>query len=288
MWITLEQIQYLAEVKATGSVTKAAVKLLRSKSAVTKAIQNLEDQVGFSLLDRSDYRAKITPEGKAFLSKASNVLYEVEQLKLACAQISSKVETKLTISVSGMYDSQKLYSVIKEATSLFPQTQIVLHRETLSGEKMLFDEIVDIAIFERIRNQRDLDYKELEETELKLVIAKGHPFLKIKSSMRAIKQLYSYPQIIQRSTISENDASYGVHKDSLKWYVTDTASKKDIIINGLGWGRLPLHEIKNELKNGSLVHLKELKDDDSIKFYIGKRKNYYLGKVAQFIWDKTK
>lgn len=288
MWITLEQIQYLKEVSETGSVTKASEKLLRSKSAVTKAIQNLEEQVGFKLLDRSDYRAKITPEGKSFLFKAQDVLFEVEELKRACAQISSRVETQLSISVSGMYDSHKFYAIIKQAMALFPQTQITLHKETLSGEKMLFDEIVDLAIFERIRNKRDLDSKELEETELRLVIASDHPFLKLKSSERKIKQLYHYPQIIQRSTVAVDEVSYGVHKEALKWYVTDMASKKDIILEGLGWGRLPLHEIKSELKLGSLIHLKELNDDDSIQFYMAKRKNYYPGKVAKFIWDKTR
>jgi DNA-binding transcriptional LysR family regulator len=287
MWITLEQIQYLKEVSQTGSVTKAAEKLLRAKSAVTKSIQNLEEQVGFPLLDRSDYRAKLTPQGKSFLYKAEDVLYEVEQLKHACAQITSRVETKLSISVSGIYESHKFYSVIKQATEKFPQTQITLHKETLSGEKMLFDEIADIAIFERIRNQRDLDFKLLGTTELRLVIASDHPYLETKSSQRTIQGLYKYPQIIQRSSLAKDEVSYGVHKNSIKWFVTDTASKKDIIVNGLGWGRLPWHEIKNELKSGQLTHLKELKDDDSIEFFVAKRKNFDLGQVAQFIWDRV-
>jgi DNA-binding transcriptional LysR family regulator len=285
MWITLDQIEYLQEVSESGSVTKAADKLLRSKSAVTKAIQNLEDQVGFPILDRSDYRAKLTPNGKSFLFRAQDVLKAVAELKEACSQISSKVETKLSLSISGAYDSKKLYPVIKEASRLFPNTQIQLFRETLSGEKMLFEEMVDLAIFEGIYNQRDLDFKALGKIDFKLVMAADHDFLKRPKDQRSLKDLYKYPQIIQSSTLAKDSVSYGVHKESAKWYVTDILSKKEVIMNGLGWGRLPLHEIASELKSGKLVHLKEFKDDDSAQAYIAKRKNFPLGKVAHFIWE---
>ncbi|NQZ02233.1 MAG: hypothetical protein HRT45_16365, partial [Bdellovibrionales bacterium] len=64
------------------------------------------------------------------------------------------------------------------------------------------------------------------------------------------------------------------------------ASKREIIANGLGWGRLPYHTIEADLKRGSITHLKDLKDDDSVDIYICKKKSRPMGKVAQFIWDK--
>lgn len=285
MWITLDQIEYLQEVARTGSITKAADKLLRSKSAVAKAIQNLEEQVGFEIIDRADYRAKLTEKGKAFLFHAQSVLISVHDLKEVCAQINSQVEARLAIGVSGAFDAKRLYPIIREASKLFPSTQIVLHRETLSGEKMLFNEMVEIAIFEGIHNQRDLDFKVIGELEFKLVIAGGHPFWSLKKGQRTLKDLYKYPQIVQRSTLATEDVSYGVHKEALKWYVNDLQAKKETIVNGMGWGRLPKHEIEKELKNGALAHLKEFKDDDTINVYMAKIKGHSLGKVGQFIWE---
>lgn len=62
-------------------------------------------------------------------------------------------------------------------------------------------------------------------------------------------------------------------------------SKKDIILSGLGWGRLPLHMINDEINPKRLVHLPELDDDDEATIYLCKKKSKPTGKVAKFIWD---
>jgi DNA-binding transcriptional LysR family regulator len=76
-----------------------------------------------------------------------------------------------------------------------------------------------------------------------------------------------------------------VHEGSLKWFVNDTPSKKDIILSGLGWGRLPAHMVDKEINSKRLVHLTQLEDDDDVTIYLCKKKNKSIGKVAKFIWD---
>ena len=150
---------------------------------------------------------------------------------------------------------------------------------------MLQTDVVDIAIFENIRNKMEFDYKQIDEVKMVLTVSSQHPFLSLPKSEQKIEALYKYPQIIQRSTIAEDDYQVGVHSDSLQWKVSDTHSKHEIIVQGLGWGRLPLPLISDDLKANKLVTLDWLKDDNITPIYIAKKKNKLKGKVAEFVWD---
>ncbi|OIQ20001.1 MAG: hypothetical protein BM556_05805 [Bacteriovorax sp. MedPE-SWde] len=284
-WITIDQIECFQAVSETGSFQKASLKLNKAKSAVMYSVKNLEEQLGFPLLDRSSYRSKVTPQGEAFLYRSHKVLKNMSELHDYCKLIASEVEMNLSMSVSGIFDIKLLYPVIKNAMNKFPSTEILLEKEILSGEKMLQRELVDIAIFENVHNKRELEYKSIGKVELVLVISSDHSFLELPSKKQTKEELYKYPQIVQRSTIQDKDHKIGVHSKSLKWKVTDTPSKKDIIMNGLGWGRLPLHIVKDEIRKGTLTHLKKFKDDDEVEMYICKRKNAFMGQVSQMIWD---
>ena len=284
-WITIDQVECFQAVSESGSFQKASEKLNKAKSAVMYSVKNLEEQLGFPLLDRSLYRSKVTPQGEAFLFRSQKILENMSELHDYCRQIASEVEMKLSISVSGIFDINLLYPVIKMAMKEFSSTEIMLEKEILSGEKMLQREIVDIAIFENVHNKRELDFKRIGKVKLVLVISSDHPFLELPAKEQTKEVLSKYPQIVQRSTIQDADHKIGVHTKALKWKVTVTPSKKDIIMNRLGWGRLPLHIVEEEIKNGALTHLKIFKDDDEVEMYICKRKNAFMGQVSQMIWD---
>lgn len=284
-WITIEQIQCFQAVASEGSFTKASESLHKAKSAVMYSVKNLEEQLGFELFDRSQYRPEITQKGKAFLLRSQRIIEDMQQLHEDTKLIASDIEVRLRISASGIFNSSLLYPVLKKTMKKFPSTEILFEKEILSGEKMLSRDLVDLAIFENLKNKRDFEYKKISEVQLRLVIAKGHEFFDLPKKEQVRESLYQYPQIIQRSTIRDDDFQVGVHKESLKWKVTDTPSKREIIVNGLGWGRLPCHVIEKDLKQGRLVHLSKFKDDDTVDIYLCKPKNKSMGKVATFIWE---
>ena len=285
MNITLYQIECFKALAETGSFTKAAEKLHRAKSALIYSIDNLEDQLDYPLLDRSGYRPKLTPQGNDFLRCSAKVLSSVDDLKLQSNKIASGVEMRLSLSCSGIYQTQRLYPILKKAMSEFSSTQIIFEREILSGEKMLLRGFVDIAIFEMVHNKKDIECKKIGAVELIQVISSKHNFLKLPKKEQKLQNLYHTPQIIQRSTIPDENVRIGIHSDSLNWKVTDTLSKKELILNGLGWGRLPRHEVEQELKSGKLKHLSHLNDDMTVDMFICRRKEKAPGVVAKLIWD---
>lgn len=283
--ITIEQIQCLKALVDEGSFTLAAEKKGKAKSAIIYSIKRLEEQLGFRVIERSGYKSQLTDKGRNFLKSSKKLLTEYENLLIKCSQLESHVESFLKLSVSGIYGMNMVHPIIASAMQHFPQTEIQLEREILSGERMLYSDMVDIAIFENIRNTKDFDFKKIDQVKMLLTVSAEHPFLTLPKSQQTFDALYKYPQIIQRSTLQEDDYQVGVHSDALQWKVSDTHSKHEIIVHGLGWGSLPQPLIQKELDTHKLVSLDWLEADDLTTIYIAKKKNKMKGKVAEFVWN---
>ncbi len=68
-----ENIKIFIEIVDAGSFAQAAENLQIHRPAVTKALQQLEQESGVRLLQRTTRRLYLTPEGKSFLSSQQTV-----------------------------------------------------------------------------------------------------------------------------------------------------------------------------------------------------------------------
>ena len=66
--MTLEQIKYVLEVESTGSINRAAAKLFVTQSALSMAIKNLEDELGYQIFLRTNRGVIPTPSGKSLIA----------------------------------------------------------------------------------------------------------------------------------------------------------------------------------------------------------------------------
>ena len=74
--MTLDQLEVFQAIVFTGSFRGASERLNRAQSAVSYAIQNLEEDLGCELFDRNAYRAQLTPQGETIYQKAQSLLQE--------------------------------------------------------------------------------------------------------------------------------------------------------------------------------------------------------------------
>jgi DNA-binding transcriptional LysR family regulator len=96
----------------------------------------------------------------------------------------------------------------------------------------------------------------------------------------------THPQVIISGRKSSN-TSYGALEGGDQWRVNDFQTKKEIIMQGMGWGSLPEHLIENELAQGLLAPLKVEGDvvSPDIEFRIARLDNEPVGPVAQRLWE---
>ena len=80
-WLNYHHLYYFWLLSKEGSFTKVAEKLAIAQSAVSGQINQLEESLGMSLIDRSNKRRPIfTEEGKKVLDYADNIFETGEEL----------------------------------------------------------------------------------------------------------------------------------------------------------------------------------------------------------------
>src|SRR5690606_27959758 len=106
MNITLEQLKVLDVIATEGTFAKAAKRLRKSGPALVYALKTLEEQLGLTLLDRSAYRTRLTPEGEHILLKARELLAAEAALYGYARELGSGYEPELRIVYDGILWSE--------------------------------------------------------------------------------------------------------------------------------------------------------------------------------------
>src|SRR2546425_12935588 len=74
----LRHLRYFIGVAEEENVSRAALKLHVSQPALSRQIRDLEEELGFLLLERSAKAVRLTEAGRAFLTEARAVLQRAE------------------------------------------------------------------------------------------------------------------------------------------------------------------------------------------------------------------
>jgi LysR family transcriptional regulator, regulator for genes of the gallate degradation pathway len=88
--LNLAYLRAFRLVAQTGSATRAAAALFRAQSAVTRSLQELEADVGETLLERRPSGMLPTSAGRAVLQRCERIFSELEELALWCAARQSR------------------------------------------------------------------------------------------------------------------------------------------------------------------------------------------------------
>src|SRR6478736_623337 len=77
--VELRHLRYFVAVAEMENVSRAALKLHVSQPALSRQVRDLEDELGFPLLERSAKSVRLTEAGHTFLSEARAVLQRAEE-----------------------------------------------------------------------------------------------------------------------------------------------------------------------------------------------------------------
>ena len=110
--MTIEQLQYILEIAKFGSINKAALHLNMSQPNLSIAVKNLEQELGYAILERSKKGVTFTQDGSRMLSYAKNIFHELQSIenlrvKTEIAPIEFSIATHYT--VYGLYCFTELF-----------------------------------------------------------------------------------------------------------------------------------------------------------------------------------
>jgi DNA-binding transcriptional LysR family regulator len=141
----IEDIHALVEFAEAGSIARAADRLYRTPSAVTRQIQRLETLLGVELLDRTVKPPRITPLGARVLEEARDLLARADALK-AIASPASEPSGLLRVGVAHALAEGALAGPIGTLQDRFPKVRLRLISE-LTGDLFghLLNGKIDVA-----------------------------------------------------------------------------------------------------------------------------------------------
>ena len=287
MGMTIHQLQCFDAVVTEGSFQAAAEKIRRAQPSISLAVKNLEGQLGLSLLDRSGYRVSLTETGRSFHERARAFLNELHALKTHATQLAMGEESELRVVVGDLCPLRENLALLRRFFDGCPGTRLHIHFEAISGPwERLIDGEADLILHHIDKSDPRFEFLDLFQVQLVPVVAPG--FLRFPIS-RAItpEQMRDYVQCVIRDTSRRSPPrDYFLVEGARSWTVSDQLMKKELIVQGMGWGHMPRYLIEDELRDGRLLSTAgEYFKGGHAELVAARRRNAPHGPIANRLWQ---
>jgi DNA-binding transcriptional LysR family regulator len=220
---------------------------------VSETISNLEEQIGVRLFDRSGRYPKLTPAGLAILGDARSIITGVDLLKARAKGMSVGLEPELSVVIDVFYPIDAVTQVAKEFRRQYPGVPLRIYVEALGAAiQPILDGRCSIGIIGSLPVIPDtLSNERLPGIAFFMVAAHDHPLSSYKGKIPK-EVLGKHTQIVltDKSELSAG-REFGVMSPAT-WRLADLFAKHHFLLNGLGWGGMPLHAVRKDLENGRL------------------------------------
>src|SRR5882672_3484173 len=108
----LRHLRYFVAVAGEEHYGRAAERLHVAQPALSRQIQDLEEEIGFKLFDRLARGVKISVAGRAFLADAVRILQQVNEAALRAKRVASGQSGTLRV---GFVESMSWHGVVPDA-----------------------------------------------------------------------------------------------------------------------------------------------------------------------------
>ena len=98
--MTLQQLKYIIAISETGSITTAAQRLFIAQPSLSKAVAELEKEMGINIFNRSNRGVYLSEDGTKFLAYARQI---VEQAELLESEYKSTAPPRRAFAVSAQH-----------------------------------------------------------------------------------------------------------------------------------------------------------------------------------------
>lgn len=243
MNINQEQLIIFKTVIETGSFSAAARQLGKVPSAVSMSIANFEIDLNLKLFERIGREPVPTAQAMNLFEKTEQLLTEINQWKQHAVALSHGLESSLNIVVVSELLHTQWTDYISLLENQFPTLQInIFSAPQEDAQKMLLLGQAQLALmFEREQLEGYEQFVELKREALVPVAASNHALAQF--------QQVSFEQILQSRQIVVASRDKSIKPELLyskqNWRTDNHHSACSMIIQGLGWGVLPL-EMFNE------------------------------------------
>ncbi len=199
--MTLQQCRYIVELSKHDSMSKAAAALYVTQPSLSKAVQEVEEEMGITILIRTNRGIRFTEQGKELLFYAKMLLEQAEAITFHFHKRSPQDMIKFAVS-------SQHYTFVTAAFVNMMQRLETKHYELTLREGKIMEVIEDVASrksilgilaftkrsmlsLERYFASNSLEFMPLVTFDQKVVMRAGHPLAALPKV--TYEQLQEYP-----------------------------------------------------------------------------------------------
>lgn len=212
--VDLNQLHAFVSIAKHRSITIAADHLHLTQPAVTKRLQQLEQQLDIKLFDRVQKRMLLTESGKALLPEAKKILDATDDLKKLASNLDDHIAGQLCIATSHHIGLRRLPPILKRYRQLYPEVKLdIRFMDSEKGIQAVQSGDVELAIVtlpeEAVTNISTLH---IWNDPLLIVTNNDHELATLAQQHVKISSLLEHPVLLPE----ENTQTYQLIRRALK------------------------------------------------------------------------
>ncbi|MBX2988969.1 MAG: LysR family transcriptional regulator [Bdellovibrionaceae bacterium] len=281
--LNLQQLHTFVTVISEGSMTAAADKLYLTQPAVSQQIRNLEEEMGVELLVRGVRQIKATPQGEVLYEHAKRILQQVQQAEVGVRSMGAELKGHMRIGTMNSIGLHIMSPIVSRLMRHNPDLMVRVDYQ--KGEELIkafkkgqFDVLIIPEAEEEFGAEMDagIEGKFLLKEELWLVGSGKDSSIPPQITL---KEIGLFPLV---NFIDEFPGFQKKMRDLLGPASTENVSVfessnvgtlKRVIEAGLGWGFLPSHSVRKQVRAGRLTrtHIKDFHYEIDLVFYYNRK-----------------
>lgn len=176
----LRHFRYFVAVGEALSFTKAAAQLRIAQPALSRQVQDLEDEIGVDLLKRSPRGVTLTAEGKLFLVKARDIMRRADESVGQVRALARGQFGELHVGYAPSPTVEILPPALAAFQKTFPHVNVLLRDGSHELVEGLQDGTLQLAIMPEATGP-GIEFEVLRTYPLWVAFAPTHPFARLKS-----------------------------------------------------------------------------------------------------------
>jgi DNA-binding transcriptional LysR family regulator len=171
----LRSLRAFVEVVRQGGFTQAAKTVFSTQPTISKAVKQLEDQLGVQLLDRSGHKSELTAAGEIVYRRALAMLAERDDLIAELGELRGLERGVLRLGLPLLGSSVLFAPLFAAYRSRYPAIEIRLaeHGAKTLQEILLAGDVELVASL--LPLSEEFDWQDVRAEPLMVLLPDGHP-----------------------------------------------------------------------------------------------------------------
>jgi LysR family cys regulon transcriptional activator len=258
--MNLHQFRFVQEaVRRDLNLTETAKALFTSQPGISKAILELEAELGVDIFARHGKRLRrVTEPGREVLKAIEVIMREVGNLKRIGDEYSKQDAGKLSIATTHSQARYFLPEPVAQLRKRFPKVNIVLHQGSPDQvARMVIDDVADLGLATEALGRFDaLVTLPCYEWQHAVVMPAGHPLMQLEritlEDLAPLPLISYHPSFSGRTRVDQAFATRELKPDFVLEAI-DADVIKTYVRLGLGVGIVAEIAVRNDPPNGDLA-----------------------------------